>query len=136
MANRVRSVTAAYHAPSRKNRAAPAAKKKAPPKQAKVRKPNNGQRGEPIVAKLFANGRSQAVRLPKEFRLPGTEVRISREGNRVILEPLEDEPRDANGWPIGFWKNLHSLTRDLPDDWALPDDPVPPPITPMDALPR
>ena len=98
--------------------------------------PNNSQRDEPIVSKLFANGRSQAVRLPKEFRLPGTEVRIFREGNRVILEPIGDDAVDANGWPIGFWENLHTLTRDLPDDWALPDDPVPPPITPMDALPR
>lgn len=89
-----------------------------------------------LRAKLFANGRSQAVRLPKEFRLPGSEVRISREGNRVILEPIEDVPLDANGWPIGFWKHIHELTRDLPDDWVLPDDPVPPPITPMDALPR
>ncbi len=135
MANRVRSVTAAYHAPAKKNRAAPAGKKTAL-KSRKTSVPHNAQRDEPIVAKLFANGRSQAVRLPKEFRLPGTEVRISREGNRVILEPIADEPRDANGWPIGFWKNLHTLTRDLPDDWALPDDPVPPPITPMDALPR
>lgn len=41
------------------------------------------------TAKIFQNGKSQAVRLPKAFRLSGTEVRISREGNRIILEPLE-----------------------------------------------
>ena len=41
------------------------------------------------TAKIFQNGRSQAVRLPKAFRLDGTEVKISREGNRIILEPLE-----------------------------------------------
>jgi len=41
------------------------------------------------TAKIFQNGRSQAIRLPKAFRLPGTEVRISRDGNRIILEPLE-----------------------------------------------
>lgn len=40
------------------------------------------------TAKLFMTGRSQAVRLPKEFRMPGTEVRISREGDRIVLEPL------------------------------------------------
>lgn len=34
------------------------------------------------------HGRSQAVRLPKEFRLDGTEVRIRRDGDKVILEPL------------------------------------------------
>ncbi|WP_047454258.1 antitoxin [Rhizobium rhizogenes] len=41
------------------------------------------------TAKLFTHGRSQAVRLPKEFRFEGKEVRVSRVGNRVILEPLD-----------------------------------------------
>lgn len=40
------------------------------------------------TAKLFWSGRSQAVRLPKEFRIEGTEVRIRRHGNAVILEPM------------------------------------------------
>ena len=40
------------------------------------------------LAKLFANGRSQAVRLPIEFRFPGTEVRVSRHGRGVLLEPV------------------------------------------------
>lgn len=40
------------------------------------------------TAKLFKSGRSQAVRLPKEFRFEGKEVRIRREGARVILEPV------------------------------------------------
>lgn len=42
-----------------------------------------------FVAKLFQNGRSQAVRLPKECRLPGTEVTITREGDRLIIEPIQ-----------------------------------------------
>jgi antitoxin VapB len=41
------------------------------------------------TAKIFQNGRSQAVRLPKEFRLPGKEVKISKQGNKIILESLE-----------------------------------------------
>lgn len=41
------------------------------------------------TAKIFQNGRSQAVRLPKAFRVAGTEVKISREGKRIILEPIE-----------------------------------------------
>jgi len=41
------------------------------------------------TAKLFQNGRSQAVRLPKEFRLEGKEVKISKLGNKIILEPIE-----------------------------------------------
>jgi len=40
------------------------------------------------LAKIFANGRSQAVRLPQEFRFSGTQVRVSRHGHGVLLEPL------------------------------------------------
>ncbi len=39
------------------------------------------------TAKLFQNGRSQAVRLPKEFRFEGTEVMIKRVGKAVVLMP-------------------------------------------------
>jgi antitoxin VapB len=42
----------------------------------------------PSTAKIFMTGRSQAVRLPKEFRFEGEQVRIRREGNAVVLEPL------------------------------------------------
>ena len=42
-------------------------------------------------AKLFQNGRSQAVRLPREFRLPGERVRVSRVGSGVLLEPVVDD---------------------------------------------
>ncbi len=40
-------------------------------------------------ARLFPNGGSQAVRLPKECRFEGSEVLVRREGERVILEPVE-----------------------------------------------
>jgi antitoxin VapB len=40
------------------------------------------------IAKLFQNGRSQAVRLPKEFRFEGDRVRIRRVAQGVLLEPL------------------------------------------------
>jgi antitoxin VapB len=39
------------------------------------------------TAKLFKNGRSQAVRLPKDFRFPGDEVYIEKRGNVVVLRP-------------------------------------------------
>ena len=42
-------------------------------------------------AKLFQNGASQAVRLPREFRFEGTEVRIRRVGQGVLLEPVEPQ---------------------------------------------
>ena len=40
------------------------------------------------TAKIFWSGRSQAVRLPKDFRFDASEVRIRRHGNAVILEPV------------------------------------------------
>ena len=46
------------------------------------------------TAKLFWTGRSQAVRLPKDFRFHGNQVRIRRHGDSVILEPVAD----AWGW--------------------------------------
>ena len=45
------------------------------------------------TAKLFKTGRSQAVRLPKEFRFKGKEVRIRRFGQGVLLEPIEFDPK-------------------------------------------
>jgi antitoxin VapB len=46
------------------------------------------------TAKLFKHGRSQAVRLPKEFRMAGTEVRVRRVGRGVLLEPIDRDLRD------------------------------------------
>jgi antitoxin VapB len=40
----------------------------------------------------------QAVRLPKEFRLPGKEVRVSRAGGKVILEPIGTPAFDIRAW--------------------------------------
>lgn len=41
-------------------------------------------------AKIFQSGRSQAVRLPKEFRFNGSEVFVKRIGNAVVLLPMDD----------------------------------------------
>jgi antitoxin VapB len=46
------------------------------------------------IAKLFQNGQSQAVRLPKAFRMPGNEVVIKKVGNAVVLLPI-DHPWDT-----------------------------------------
>jgi antitoxin VapB len=50
---------------------------------------------ETAIARLFTHGRSQAVRLPKEFRLPGDRVRFRRVGDGVLLEPLA---ADVDTW--------------------------------------
>ena len=49
---------------------------------------------ETAIAKLFKHGRSQAVRLPKAFRLPGQVVRVRRMGRGVLLEPMERDAKD------------------------------------------
>ena len=50
------------------------------------------------TAKIFKHGRSQAVRLPKAFRLPGDEVRVTKVGDRVILEPMTTP--DLTPWAL------------------------------------
>lgn len=68
------------------------------------------------TAKLFWSGRSQAVRLPKEYRFEGKEVRIRRHGNSVVLEPV---PRD--------WSWLDALVGELDEDFlaAVNEQPEP-----------
>lgn len=47
------------------------------------------------IAKIFMHGRSQAVRLPLAFRLPGDRVRVRRVGNGILLEPIAT---DVDAW--------------------------------------
>jgi len=58
-------------------------------------------------AKIFWSGRSQAVRLPKDFRFPGEEVRIRRHGSAVILEPVAED-----------WAWLDSIAGKLDEDFV------------------
>jgi len=46
-------------------------------------------------AKLFWNGRSQAVRLPKEFRFEGDRVRVTRMGAGLLLEPVPPAEKES-----------------------------------------
>ena len=54
------------------------------------------------IAKLFMHDGDQAVCLPDDCRFEGSEVRISREGDKVILEPLVRRPFDAAAWQAGL----------------------------------
>jgi antitoxin VapB len=58
-------------------------------------------------AKIFWSGRSQAVRLPKDYRFQGDEVRIRRHGNAVILEPVD-----------GDWDWLDAIVGKLDKDFV------------------
>lgn len=53
-------------------------------------------------AKLFRNGGSQAVRLPRDFRFHGDEVLVHREGRKVVLEPTDEWPADFLA-TLGAW---------------------------------
>lgn len=65
-------------------------------------------------AKLFTNGGSQAVRLPKAYRFDGSYVYVRREGSSVILEPAVPP-----SWPPGFWERLASMGP-VTEDFAVP----------------
>lgn len=78
----------------------------------------------PTTAKLFKHGRSQAVRLPKEFRFEGTEVRIRREGESVVLEPVK--PKFD---PEAFWAKLDEIGA---REFLIDDLPEDPPVEPKD----
>ena len=61
-----------------------------------------------VRAKLFQNGGSQAVRLPKSCRFPAQrEVSVRREGRRVILEPADE-------WPEAFRACLGAWSEEIP----------------------
>lgn len=69
----------------------------------------------PQTAKLFTNGRSQAVRLPAEFRFEGKEVFIEKQGDAVILRPK----------PLG-WDDYFARAPVLPDDFLADRNDEPP----------
>lgn len=55
------------------------------------------------VAKIFRTGGSQAVRLPRECQMPGSEVAVLQEGHRLILEPV-----NKRGWSRAFLEMISS----------------------------
>lgn len=62
-----------------------------------------------MTAKLFENGRSQAVRLPKECRFSGEEVAVNKVGDVVMLIPKESK------WS-GFLESLNLFSDDFMED--------------------
>jgi antitoxin VapB len=66
------------------------------------------------TAKLFNNGRSQAVRLPAEYRFEGTEVYIRKEGEQVILSPKPTSWDDFFDSPLGTTEDFMAERVDLP----------------------
>ena len=62
------------------------------------------------IARVFRTGRSQAVRLPKEFRFDSDTVLVHREGSAVVLEPVRE-------WPAEWLESFVGV----PDDFERPD---------------
>lgn len=68
------------------------------------------------AVKLFRNGANQAVRIPKEFELPGNEAMIHREGNKLIIEPAK--PKLEKGSASALLAVLNTME---PIDEEFPD---------------
>jgi antitoxin VapB len=70
--------------------------------------------------RLFKNGRSQAVRIPREFELPGVDAVMRKEGKKLIIEPV---PRKNLLELLDSWEPLGPE-----DDFPEIDDPPPEPV--------
>ena len=68
--------------------------------------------------KLFKNGRNQAVRIPREFELPGEDAIMRKEGDRLIIEPAPPKS------PLALLATLTPIDEEFP---AIPD-PYPEPV--------
>jgi len=68
--------------------------------------------------RLFKNGRSQAVRIPREFELPGDEAIIRKEGDRLTLEPVQTKSL------LALLATLEPIEETFPEI----DDPTPDPV--------
>lgn len=68
--------------------------------------------------RLFRNGRNQAVRIPREFELPGDRAVMRQEAGRLVIEPV---PKKS----LADWlDSLEPLNEDFPDIPDLPPEPV------------
>jgi antitoxin VapB len=68
--------------------------------------------------KLFKNGRNQAVRIPREFELPGTDAIMRKEGDRLIIEPAP--PKSL----LAVLVTLRAVDDDFPPIEDAPAEPV------------
>lgn len=78
--------------------------------------------------KLFRNGRNQAVRIPREFELPGEDAFIRKEGDRLVIEPRPTRSlREAINWlraqpPLGPEDDLPQIDDAPPEPVTIFDD--------------
>ena len=70
--------------------------------------------------KLFTNGRNQAVRIPREFELPGEDAIMRKEGDRLVIEPAP--PRSL----LSLLATLEPIDEEFAEIPDLPMDPIDP----------
>lgn len=70
--------------------------------------------------RLFRNGRNQALRIPREFELPGDEAIIRKEGERLIIEPAKQRNRLAA--LLTTWEPLEEDFPEIEDMPIQPED--------------
>ena len=72
-------------------------------------------------AALFRNGRNQALRIPRAFELPGKEVMVYRDGERLIIEPIAQQPG-----LLAVLAGLKPVPESFPDvdAWPIPLDDI------------
>ena len=68
--------------------------------------------------RLFRNGRNQAIRIPREFELPGEDAILRKEGDRLVIEPAP--PRSL----LAVLATLEPIDEDFPVIDELPHSPV------------
>ena len=68
--------------------------------------------------KLFRNGRNQALRIPREFELPGRDAILRKEGSRLIVEPIPLRSL------LAVLAGLRQLNEKFPAIAELPVEPV------------
>jgi antitoxin VapB len=68
--------------------------------------------------KLFKNGRNQAVRIPREFELPGEDAIIRKDGQRLIIEPAPPQSL------LAVLATLQTLDEEFPPIQDSPAEPV------------
>lgn len=71
------------------------------------------------AVKLFRNGANQALRIPKEFELPGVDALIHREGDKLIIEPVK--PKFEKGTAAALLAALDEIAKLGPCDDEFPD---------------
>jgi len=83
------------------------------------RKPVSQTTPAPRQVRLFRNNRNQAIRIPVEFELPGSEAIISRDGDRLIIEPVRQGGLAAL---LDSWEEMDEVLPEISDPPVANED--------------